>query len=122
MNNNAFEIIGVGQLARTYRHLEPVETWFKDVLGLRHLFSFEQLAFFDCGGTRLMLTEKEDPPANESLIYFRVADVKLSYETLQERGVEFIQAPEMIHQHEDGTEEWMAFFKDPEDRPLAIMS
>jgi len=28
----------------------------------------------------------------------------------------------MIHRHEDGTEEWMAFFKDNEGRPLAIMS
>jgi hypothetical protein len=28
----------------------------------------------------------------------------------------------MIHRHEDGTEEWMAFFKDNEDRPLALMS
>jgi hypothetical protein len=28
----------------------------------------------------------------------------------------------MIHRHADGTEEWMAFFKDLEGRPLAIMS
>jgi hypothetical protein len=28
----------------------------------------------------------------------------------------------MIHKHADGTEEWVAFFKDNEDRPLAIMA
>jgi hypothetical protein len=38
------------------------------------------------------------------------------------RGVEFTHAPHRIHTHADGTEEWMGFFKDPEGRPLAIMS
>ena len=28
----------------------------------------------------------------------------------------------MIHRHDDGTEEWMAFFNAPDGRPLAIMS
>jgi methylmalonyl-CoA/ethylmalonyl-CoA epimerase len=28
----------------------------------------------------------------------------------------------MIHRHDDGTEEWMAFFNDNEGRPLAIMA
>ncbi len=28
----------------------------------------------------------------------------------------------MIPRHADGTEEWMAFFNDPEKRPLAIMA
>jgi hypothetical protein len=37
-------------------------------------------------------------------------------------SIEFINAPHMIHKHADGIEEWMAFFKDPEGRPLAIMS
>jgi hypothetical protein len=46
----------------------------------------------------------------------------VAYDELQKRGVEFINAPHMIHRHEDGTEEWMAFFNDPEGRPLAIMA
>ena len=28
----------------------------------------------------------------------------------------------LIHRHEDGTEEWMAFFEDNEGRPLALMT
>jgi methylmalonyl-CoA/ethylmalonyl-CoA epimerase len=27
----------------------------------------------------------------------------------------------MIHRHADGTEEWMAFFEDPDTRPMALM-
>jgi len=41
---------------------------------------------------------------------------------LQARGVEILSAPHLIHRHQDGTEEWMCFFKDPEGRPLALMS
>jgi len=41
---------------------------------------------------------------------------------LETRSVKFTHAPHMIHRHEDGTEEWMAFFEDNECRPLALMT
>ena len=40
---------------------------------------------------------------------------------LERRGVIFVSAPHMIHQHDDGTEEWMGFFNDPDGRPLGLM-
>ncbi len=49
-------------------------------------------------------------------------DIRAAHATLEGRGVEFIDAPHMIHHHDDGTEEWMAFFKDIYGRPLAIMA
>jgi hypothetical protein len=58
----------------------------------------------------------------ESTLYLRVADIGAAYNELSERGVEFKGAPHLIHRHADGTEEWMAFFKDPDDRFLALMS
>jgi hypothetical protein len=91
------------------------------VLGLSHLYTFGKLAFFDCGGTRLFLNEQPDAGV-ESILYLRVDNIQSTYDQLQGRGVEFIGAPHMIHKHGDGMEEWMAFFKDPDDRPLAIMS
>lgn len=45
----------IGQIARTVDNLERAQAWFKDVLGLPHLYTYGKLAFFDCGGTRLML-------------------------------------------------------------------
>jgi hypothetical protein len=92
------------------------------VLGLRHLYTYGKLAFFDCGGTRLFLSEVEDAKDGNSILYFRVDDIDAGHRALLARGVEFIQAPHMIHRHDDGTEEWMAFFKDNEGRPLAIMT
>ncbi len=91
------------------------------MLGLQHLYSFGKLAFFDCGGLRLFLSEGEGAAA-DSIIYFRVDDIRSAHVALEARGVEFTHAPHMIHRHDDGTEEWMAFFKDNENRPLAIMA
>ena len=123
-NNMSDEIryTGLGQVARSARDLTAAESWYRDVLGLDHLFTFGNLAFFDCGGTRLMISESEDGPGDESRLYLRVPDIDAAYKRLEEAGVEFINAPHMIHKHDDGAEEWMAFFEDPEGRPLAIMS
>lgn len=60
--------------------------------------------------------------ADESILYLRVPDIQAAYRLLTGRGVGFAVAPHMIHTHADGTEEWMAFFTDPEGRPLAIMA
>lgn len=113
---------GLGQVARSVADIVKSEAWYRDVLGLDHLYTFGNLAFFDCGGTRLMLSEAEDKPGEESIIYLRVQDIKQAHQRLVDAGVEFINAPHMIHRHDDGAEEWMAFFKDPEGRPLGIMS
>jgi extradiol dioxygenase family protein len=58
----------------------------------------------------------------ESILYLMVDDVHASVATLTARGVTFRKAPHMVHRHEDGTEEWMAFFDDPDGQPLAVMS
>jgi DNA-binding CsgD family transcriptional regulator/catechol 2,3-dioxygenase-like lactoylglutathione lyase family enzyme len=120
--NDDLHFLGLGQVARSATDIKSAESWYRDVLGLDHLFTFGNLAFFDCGGTRLMVSEAEDAPGNESLLYLRVPDIHAAYERLQEAGVTFINAPHMLHKHDDGVEEWMAFFNDPDDRPLAIMA
>lgn len=113
----------LGQIARSVADIAAAERWYGDVLGLSHLYTFGQLAFFDCGGVRLMLsadTEGGSPQA--AILYFRVADIARSHDEMQARGIVFLRAPHMIHRHADGVEEWMAFFADNEGRPLAIMS
>lgn len=110
----------VGQVARSVQDVAAARAWYRDVLGLRHLYSFGNLAFFDCDGLRLFLSEGE--ARAESILYFRVADIRTAHAALCERGVEFTHAPHLIHTHDDGTEEWMASFKDNEGRPLALMA
>ena len=112
----------IGQVSRTVRDIKEAEAWYRTALGLRHLYTFGSLAFFDCGGTRLFLSAENGASAAESILYFRVADIEAKHAELLSRGVEFKGAPHMIHRHADGTEEWMAFFLDPEGRLLALMS
>lgn len=111
----------LGQVARKVKDIAAARIWYGETLGLKHLYSFGDLAFFDLGGTRLFLSQDENAEG-ESILYFRVPDVRTAHAELAARGIEFINAPHMIHRHEDGTEEWMAFFKDNDGRPLAIMS
>ena len=111
----------IGQIARTVKDIAAARHWYGEVLGLEHLYSFGNLAFYDCGGVRLFLSEGDGGPA-ESILYFRVEDVRSAHAALSGRGIAFTNAPHMIHRHDDGTEEWMAVFKDNEDRPLAIMA
>ncbi|HEU5136798.1 MAG TPA: VOC family protein [Steroidobacteraceae bacterium] len=111
----------IGQIARSVGDVRVSEAWYREVLGLPHLYTFGALAFFDCGGTRLMLSQ-EGGAAKESILYLRVADIVAAHDRLAARGVKFTHAPHMIHRHADGTEEWMAFFDDPDGRPLALMS
>ena len=101
--------------------IQASEAWYREVLGLPHLYTFGTLAFFDCGGTRLMLRQEKNGAAKESILYLRVSDIAAAHAELAARGVKFTHAPHMIHRHADGTEEWMAFFEDPDARPLALM-
>ena len=114
--------IMLGQVARTTRNTAAARDWYRDVLGLPELYTFGNLSFFDLGGVRLMLTEEEGAGDGESLLYLRVPDIHAAKEQMERRGVTFTHAPHLIHRHEDGTEEWMAFFDDNEGRPLALMT
>jgi DNA-binding CsgD family transcriptional regulator/catechol 2,3-dioxygenase-like lactoylglutathione lyase family enzyme len=112
----------ISQISRIVRNIQEAQRWYGEVLGLKHLYSFGNLAFFDCGGIRLFLSEAETSSGAESIIYFNVTDIRTAHAELIERGVDFLGAPHMIHRHSDGTEEWMAAFNDNEGRPLAILS
>jgi DNA-binding CsgD family transcriptional regulator/catechol 2,3-dioxygenase-like lactoylglutathione lyase family enzyme len=112
----------LGQIARTTRNCEQARNWYRDVLGLPELYSFGNLAFFDLGGVRLMLAEGEEGGPTESILYLRVPDIHAAKDELAGRGVNFTHAPHLIHRHEDGMEEWMAFFEDNEGRTLALMT
>jgi len=119
---NAQPTLGsIAQIARSVQDIVRAEEWYKNVLGLAHLYTFGKLAFFDCNGTRLMLSQ-ESAAVPESILYLRAANIVATYELLKSRGVEFINAPHMIHKHADGTEEWLCMFKDLEGRPLGLMA
>jgi catechol 2,3-dioxygenase-like lactoylglutathione lyase family enzyme len=116
-------VTGLGQVSLLVRDAAAAEAFYREVLGLRHLFTFGTLAFFDLDGVRLFLGEPEDGTWRPgSVLYLRVPDIEAAHGALVARGVAFDAAPHLIHRHADGTEEWMAFFRDPDANQLALMT
>lgn len=116
---------GLGQIGQVHISVKDVEraaAFYRDVLGMKHLFSFPGMAFFGAGDVRLFLTKAEKPEFDHtSTLYYRVASVQDAHDALQARGVKFIDQPHIIH--EDARHElWMAFFRDSEGNHLALMS
>jgi methylmalonyl-CoA/ethylmalonyl-CoA epimerase len=102
--------------------VDRAEAFYGQTLGLRKLYRFGDLTFFDCAGVRLML-EKADAPENiakSSVIYFRCADIALAMRELEQRGVNFSHKPQLIAKMDDH-DLWMAFFTDPDGHTLALM-
>jgi catechol 2,3-dioxygenase-like lactoylglutathione lyase family enzyme len=122
MTTRELQLGPIGQISRTVRDIDESCAWYGQVLGLKHLYTFGKLAFFDLNGTRLYLSAESGTAGPESTLYLKVDDIGAAYAELLARGVEFKGAPHLIHRHADGTEEWMAFFRDPEGRFLALMS
>jgi len=111
----------IGQISVTVKDVERATGFYRDVLGLKFLFAFPGMAFFDCGGVRLYLTRAEKPEFDRSsVLYYHVTDIEEAAKTLRERGVAFERDPHRLHA-DDRHELWMAFFKDTEDNTLALM-
>ena len=110
----------LGQIAITVDDLEKAVAFYRDTLQLPFLFQFPGLAFFNCGGVRLMLTRPEGSKGN-SVLYFKVGDIHGQAESLVSRGVKLEGAPHLVAKLPDH-ELWMAFFRDPEGNLLALMS
>ncbi len=121
--NSDFKLSQIGQIAIPVTDLERAVEFYEHKLGLRHLFTVSNLAFFDCGGIRLMLSVPETEEFNRpgSIIYFKVDDLQTAYQTLSARGVHFEDSPHLIAKMET-YDLWMAFFRDSENNLLSLMS
>ena len=113
---------GIGQIAIVVSDAARATAWYREVLGLRYLFAAPPgLAFFDCGGVRLMLaTGEAAAPGSSSVIYYRVDDISAAYTEMSARGVAFEDSPHLITRMGD-VELWMTFLRDPDANLLALM-
>jgi DNA-binding CsgD family transcriptional regulator/catechol 2,3-dioxygenase-like lactoylglutathione lyase family enzyme len=119
------ELGPLGQVSMHTRDAAAAERWYKEVLELPHIFTFGDLVFFDCGGTRLYIRQMrgKEEWRPSSILYFLVPDIQAAHEELIRRGVHFTGAPHMIFKDDKtGVEEWMAFFEDPDSNTLAVMA
>lgn len=113
---------GIGQIAIRVHDLERAVEFYRDDLGLRHLFQVPGMAFLDCGGVRLMLTlpESDEFDHPSSVLYFEVEALDRAHRQLSDRGIEFEEDPHKVADLEEG-ELWMAFFRDPDRNLMALM-
>jgi predicted enzyme related to lactoylglutathione lyase len=113
----------IHQLSMRALDVDRAVRFYRDALGLPFLFAAPpRMAFFDCGGVRLMLSTPEpdfDHPG--SAVYFAADDIQQMHKTLVERGVTFVREPHKIATLAD-REVWLAEFRDTEGNTLALMS
>jgi methylmalonyl-CoA/ethylmalonyl-CoA epimerase len=121
-NPTAFGLAAIGQIALSVSDIGRAAAFYRDALGLRVLFQVPGMAFFDCGGVRLMISAVERAAQSDGyVIYFKVAEIQKAYEALAGRGVAFERAPELVARMPDH-DLWMAFFRDPDRNLLAMMA
>ena len=114
----------IGQIAIPVRDVARAEGFYREVLGLKHLFSAgPALSFFDCGGTRLMLSLPEGvgKERQSNVLYFLVADLKAAFARLEAVGAKIVDPPHLIARMPDH-ELWMGFFEDGEGNTLGLMA
>lgn len=123
INGEQFHLSQIGQIAVNVHDLSRAENFYREKLGMEHLFSVPGMAFFDCSGINLMLSLPEKPEFDHpsSIIYFSVPDIQQGYEALLERGVHFEGPPHLVAKMET-YDLWMAAFRDSETNLLAMMS
>jgi methylmalonyl-CoA/ethylmalonyl-CoA epimerase len=113
----------IGQIALTISDIDRSVTFYRDVLGLKHLFNAPPaMAFFACGNIRLMLgkPEKSESERFNGVLYFKVSDIHAAQTALVERGVTFEAEPRLVAKMPDH-ELWLAFLRDPDRNLLALM-
>jgi methylmalonyl-CoA/ethylmalonyl-CoA epimerase len=116
-------ITRLGQIQVRAHDVERAAAFYQNVLGLRLLFKAPPgLAFFDCGGVRLMIDKPEKPEFDHasSIPYFVVPDIQAAHARMKRGGARFEDEPHMIAKMPDH-DLWMTFFRDSEDNLMALM-
>ena len=117
-------VTAIGQLHITVSDLEASVRFYRDVLGLPHLFTVEgqPMAFLQAGSVRLYLGVTEDERfRSRPVVYYAVENVESAYAEVTGRGAPSMAGPHVVHR-EGGTELWMAFVSDPDGNPVGLMA
>jgi len=112
----------IRQIAVVCKDVARATAFYRDTLGLSFLFAAgPSLAFFDCGGVRLMLSSDNEGHDNlASMLYYLVTDIEGTQSDLESKGVSFVEKPHMIAKMPDH-ELWLSAFKDSEGNLLGLM-
>ena len=117
-------ITSIGQIAIAVSDITTSRDFYQNTLGLKLLFEAPPgLAFFECGGVRLMMTtlQGEESDHHTSVIYYKVDDIETATNQLKAKGITFIQEPQLTAKMEDH-DLWIGFLRDPDQNLIGIMA
>ena len=120
---NEIQIQRIGQIAINVHETDRALAFYRDILGLKLLFTAGQLAFFDCGGVRLMLSPPSSPEYDHpsSILYFKVDDIQSAHQRLLQLKVKTEGEPHMVAKMPDH-ELWLTGFRDSEGNVMEFMA
>src|SRR5690242_8544105 len=122
MGSSSIGISRLGQVHIPAEDGDRATAFYRDTMGLPLLFTAGGMAFFDCGGVRLMVSRPEGSEKRSgSLLYFVVADIVAAHRRLRDAGVHFEAEPHKVAAM-PAHDLWMTFFRDSEGNLMALMS
>ena len=112
----------IGQITLAVSDVDRAEEFFGATLGLRKLYRFGDLCFFDCARCLEHDPEKADASVRQSsVIYFRSANIAWAVGELEGRGGVVRAEHAHLIANLDHHVLSMAFFTDPDGHTLASM-
>lgn len=116
----------IKQIAIPVRSVEAAKSFYRDTLGLRHLFDAPPaLSFFDCGGVQLMLAGPEaqgkDGDQQHPVLFYDVSDIKKTHERIKSSGAKSLEEPHIIARM-NGREIWISTVSDGQGNMVSLMS
>ena len=123
---SAVRLSRIRQIAIPVDDVDKAKAFYKDVLGMAHLFDAPPgLSFFDCSGVRLMLcgpaAQGEDGPKQHAVLYYDVSDIKKTYASIKAAGAPALAEPHIIARVND-RDVWIAELADGQGNNVSLIS
>ncbi|HEX5864231.1 MAG TPA: VOC family protein [Casimicrobiaceae bacterium] len=122
----AVSLSRIKQVALPVNSIDEAKVFYRDTLGLRHLFDAPPgLSFFDCGGVRLMLAapagQGKDGPQQHAVLFYDVSDIKETHARIKSAGAKSLAEPRVIARM-NGREIWVGELSDGQGNVVGLMS
>jgi methylmalonyl-CoA/ethylmalonyl-CoA epimerase len=116
----------IRQIALPVRDIGEATRFYRDILGLRHLFDAPPgLSFFDCGGVQLMLAgpagQGKDGDQQHAVLFYDVADIKDTHARIKSAGAKSLEEPRVIARM-NAREIWVSSVSDGQGNVVSLMS
>lgn len=126
MPQDATTLQSIKQVAVPVTDIKEAARFYRDALGLTHLFDAPPaLSFFDCGGVRLMLAGPEaqgkDGGEQHPVLFYDVSDIKKTHAKIKSAGAKTIEEPHIIARM-NGREIWISSVSDGQGNVVSLMS